>query len=182
MIEPAVLEPLKVSVEGLDSLNGAGWPEWVSLSLAAASLVLSCYVFFKNRSDSERQNETLRRLDLMKTLVLDPNMPKIYNTFDGLTRCLSNLRDRDCNRSEVEQELQSIFKNLNEDTLSIFFAIDQELYSRLKDASDNSRDILVENMADEGINLHVERMYNEHIMKHAQSLKQKIIEQLYNYK
>lgn len=68
-------------------------------------------------------------------------------------------------------------------TIPIYFlsAVDKKLYQKILDKSDNFRDILVANIGDEGVNIYVERQYNELIDKPYKDFKKTIIQDLFSY-
>lgn len=186
MITETQEKSIKVIVEGLSELNSTGWVEWIfniaTLIIAIVGLIISIVVFRKSRKDNEVQNNSTRKLELMKTLILDQNMSKFYDIFNRLFQCAEKLKNKTCNKEEVEEGIQSTLKELNENILLLFVAIDNTLYVSLLDESDRCRDSIVTSIGDEGINLYVEEKYKEHILKHLNLAKQQIIRKIYNYK
>lgn len=178
-------DPIFVVVEGLSELKSSGLTELlfniVTLIIAIASLILSIIVFKKKREDNEHHNNSSRKLELMKTLILEHNMPKFYEIFQHLEYCLNQLRNRDCNKQEIENELQPIFRNLNELFILPFYAVDKNLYNKMLSISDECRDKIVEGIGDEGINLYVEDKYKEKIQDNLVNAKNKIIHIIYNF-
>lgn len=186
MINPTQETPLRVVVEGLTDVNAPGVAEWIfnisTLIIAVAGLIISIVVFIKERKDSTKQSESSRRLELMKTLILDHNMPHFYEIFEKLSKSVERLKERICDKSIVESDIQEILRNLNETVILLFTAIDQTLYDNLLKESDNCRDNLVNSLSDEGLNLYVEAKYKKHVLDHINFAKNQIIKIIYNYK
>lgn len=91
------------------------------------------------------------------------------------------LRDPGANKVAVEQNIQVLFKGLNEKFIYFLSAVDNNLYDKILGKSDNFRDKLVANIFDDGINIHVERQYNELIDKPYKDFKKNIIQDLFGY-
>ncbi len=186
MINPTQESPLRVVVEGLSDINSPGVSEWIfniaTLIIAIAGLIISIIVFSKERKDSNNQSEASRKLELMKTLILDHNMPHFYSIFERLLKSVERLKERTCDKAEVEEDIQSILRNLNETVILSFIAIDQSLYESLIIESDNCRDNLVNSLSDEGLNLYVESKYKQHVLDHINNAKKHIISKIYNYR
>ena len=186
MINTPQETPLHVVVEGLTDVNAPSVAEWIfntsTLLIAVAGLIISIIVFIKERKASKDQNESSRRLELMKTLILDHNMPRFYAIFEQLYRSVEKLRDPTCDKSAVENDVQRILRDLNETVILLFISIDKTLYNRLLEESDSCRDNLVSSLSDEGLNLYVEDKYKKHILEHINFAKKQIIWRIYNFK
>lgn len=178
-------DSIRVVVDGLDKLSSTTPAEWimnvVTLLIALGGLVISIVVARMSRSDSHQQSISSRKLELMKTLILDHQMSVFYEHFKKLQDILARLKNQACNKRDVEKEIQPVFRSLNEELLVLFRAIDEKLYKDILDQSDQCRDKLVESIADDGINLFIENKYKEHIQQPLTSAQQEIIRIIYNY-
>lgn len=185
MILSAQDTPIHVVVEGLSETYTTSVGEWIvnvsTLIIALAGLLLSVIVFIKERKDSKDQSDSSRKLELMKTLILDHNMPKFYAFFDKLHDSVEKLKERTCDKAEIEHDIQGILRNLNETVLLLFTSIDPTLYESLLLESDKCRDKLVDSLSDEGLNLYVEEKYKKHILDHINLAKKHMIKKIYNY-
>lgn len=178
-------DSIRVVVDGLDKLSTTSPAEWImnviTLLIALGGLVISIVVARMTRSDSHQQSISSRKLELMKTLILDHQMSVFYEHFKKLQVILAKLKNKTCNKRDVEKEIQPVFRSLNEELLVLFRAIDEKLYKDILDQSDQCRDKLVESIADDGINLFIENKYKEHIQQPLTSAQQEIIRIIYNY-
>lgn len=178
--------PLRVAIESVPDLGGPSIVEWIiniaTLIIAAGGFLLSIYVFRQQRADSRAQTDSARRLDLMKTLILDQNIPEFYTIFRSLRNSTDTLLTSGCDRSQVEARIQSLLRELNEQILSLFRAIDSALYFTLINASDVCRDNLVDSLGNPNIDLSVEELYIQHVLSHLNTAKREMLRMIYEYK
>lgn len=142
---------------------------------------------FKRKKDQERekkeniQKEKERKITLLKGLVLDHNLKYLYTFFENIENELSQLKVKGTDKTIVEQQLQIRFKELGENFIISLSAAVPDLGKSIQDYSDEMRDSLINNIADEGINLWVEHYYNDKIKMVVDSGKVKIIKALFDY-
>lgn len=135
--------------------------------------------------DKEQEERTkqkrAQRIGYLKTLVYEENLPNLYIFFVELETELSKLKDQQANIGEIEKNLQTIFKNLRSKFIIVLSAAVPELGSQVQNIADTMHDQLVSNMSDEGVNLWVERYYNDMIKKVYEEGKVNIVSTLFNY-
>ncbi|MDE6769444.1 MAG: hypothetical protein K2J78_06955 [Muribaculaceae bacterium] len=177
--------PLRVAIESVPDLGTPSVAEWIiniaTLIIAGGGFILSIYVFKQQRADSRAQTDSARRLDLMKTLILDQNIPDFYRVFQSLRNSTDALLSPGCDRSKVEAKIQSLLRELNEQILSLFMVIDSALYMALIDESDVCRDNLVDSLGNPNIDLSVEGLYIQHVLSHLNRAKREMLRRIYNY-
>ena len=117
----------------------------------------------------------------MKILVLDYAMPRFYDIVETLAENLKPLKNSECNKKEVETNIQKTITKLREQFIVLFFAIDEKLYNDILIEADKCIDSIVESISDDGINLYVESKYKDHIQSKIKLMQQNIIKLLYNY-
>jgi hypothetical protein len=149
--------------------------------IALFNVGFAVYIYRTKDKKEDDNKEADRRIGLLKTLILDYNLKHVYSFFDDLETHLSVLRDPGANKVAVEQNIQVLFKELNEKFIYFLSAVDNNLYDKILGKSDNFRDKLVANIFDDGINIHVERQYNELIDKPYKDFKKNIIQDLFGY-
>lgn len=152
-----------------------------TVMIAFFNLAFAIYIFIMKDRKEDNNKEADRKINLLKTLVLDYNLKYVYSFFDELKAILSMLKDPEANKVFVEQNIQVLFKELNEKFIYFLSAVDNNLYSKILRKSDNFRDQLVANIFDEGINIHVDKQYNELIDKPYKVFKKDIIQDLFSY-
>lgn len=178
-------QPIKIVVESFPTDDSPKIIEWIvniaTLLIALGSLFMSVYVFREQRADTKANNDSVRKLNLMKTLILDQSMPYFYDIFKRLTQSTEKLKKQSCLRDEVEREIQSLLRELNEQIISLFLAVDSYLYRDLLDLSDDCRDNLVIGIGDLSLDFQIEELYRRHILNHIESTKREILRLIYNY-
>lgn len=136
----------------------------------------------ENKEQEERQRRKRElRIDYLKTIVYEQNLPRLYDFFSSLQKELQKLKDKDQNRSEIEKGIQELFKSFRSDFIIILSAAVSELGDTIQDECDTMRDGFVEKLSDEGINLWVEKYYNDNIKSVFERGKVNIINALFNY-
>ena len=146
------------------------------ISMVAIAVFNIFYVIKLNRlqsQDKEAQRKAERRIDLLKTIVLIPNLRKMYSFLDKLWQQLERLKlegENDKNtdkenavKQNIEPEIQKLFASLRSDFIIALNATAPSLGKKVERVSDNMRDKLLENMSDPGINLWVTNYFNDRI-------------------
>ncbi len=181
--------PVRIILEDLSELTSTSPAEWVlniaTLLIAVAGLVISIIVYSKGKEDAKALNDSSRKLELLKILVLEHNVKVFYDIFQKLNDATDKLKNQyyDSNhRDEVEKAVQSNLRDLNEKVLMLFRAIDAELYSGLLEESDKCRDNIVVSLGDETIELYHPENYKTYILDHINNAKQSMIRIMYHYK
>lgn len=136
----------------------------------------------KTDKESLIKEERNRRLSLLKTLILDYNLHYYYEIFEVIERQLENLRNRECDKTIIERDLQAQFRQLFEKFLNFLAIIDSDLFESVKKKCDDCRDDLVSDISDQGINLWVESQFNTKIKKKLQNTKESILSLIFEYK
>ena len=92
MMSPVPNDSIHVVVEGLHELSSTTPAEWtmnaITLLIALGGLITSIVVAIKSRSDNQSQTSSARKLELMKTLILDHQMSSFYEHFKKLQAVL----------------------------------------------------------------------------------------------
>lgn len=150
--------------------------------IAVVNIYLVIYYHSKGDKKQERIKENDRKVMMLKTLILDHNLDKFYNSYDEIEGHLKELKDRNCDKKELEKELQESFHRLFDNFINFLSAIDDNLYIALKDSCDKCRDTLLTNIADEGVNLNVDSKYRELIQVVIDENKREMLATLFKYK
>ncbi len=158
------------------------WAELISSGIWALLSIVITIILFKisskvNKSDKDSE----RKQSLMKILVLDYAMPRFYDIVETLAENLKPLKNSECNKKEVETNIQKTITKLREQFIVLFLAIDEKLYNDILIEADKCIDSIVESISDDGINLYVESKYKDHIQSKIKLMQQNIIKLLYNY-
>ena len=150
--------------------------------IAIFNAVLTIYIFCSNNKINESRQEADRKISLLKTLILDYNLSVFYDSFRNMESILSKLHEKECDKSEIEKNLQIEFRRLNEQFINFLNAVDSTLYQSLLVLCDKCRDELVTSLFDKGVNLWDPKKYEDLIVKPLNATKQKMLSDLFNYK
>ncbi|MBR1575545.1 MAG: hypothetical protein IJ654_03745 [Bacteroidales bacterium] len=165
------------------------------LSMVAIAAFNILYVIKLNKAqnlDKEEQRESERRMDLLKTIVLIPNLKKMYRFLDKLWTELEKLKlendvDKNADKEEavkkgIEPKIQALFALFRSDFIIALNATTPSLGKKVEEISDTMRDSLLSNMADEGVNLWVLKYFNDKIKSVYENGKMDMVNALFNYK
>lgn len=155
--------------------------KFATVAIALFNIGFAIYIYKTKDKKEDDNKEADRKISLLKTLILDYNLKYVYAFFEELEFCLSKLKNPEEEKKGIEQQIQILFKGLNEKFIYFLSAVDNNLYQKILDESDNFRDLLVANIGDEGVNIYVENKYNELIDKPYKEFKKNIIQDLFGY-
>ena len=161
------------------------------VAIAAFNIV---YVIMLNKSqnqDKAVQRKTERKMDLLKTIVLIPNLKKMYRFLDKLWAELEKLKleneaDKNADKEnavkkEIEPKIQALFASFRSDFIIVLNATAPVLGDKVEQISDTMRDTILSNMADSGINLWVTKYFNDKIKTIYEKGKMDMVNVLFNY-
>lgn len=164
------------------------------LSMVAIAAFNIVYVIKLNKAqnqDKETQRQSERRMDLLKTIVLIPNLKKMYRFLDKLWTELEKLKleseaDKNADKEkavkqEIEPKIQALFASFRSDFIIVLNATAPALGKKVEQISDTMRDTLLSNMADPGINLWVTKYFNDKIKSVYEKGKMDMVNALFNY-
>lgn len=163
--------------------------DWWAILEWILPLLVSVFIYYlgtlSNKKKEDKDDTTIeanRRMSLFKTLILDYNLKYVYDFFDKLDALLVKLKNKDCDKRALDPSIQNEFKMLNEKFIFLLMAVNNDFYSSILKLSDDFRDELVGNIADDGINLFIESKYTELIEKPSKSFKVKLLKALFEYR
>lgn len=175
--------------------KGDAFNNFIDICYKISMIIIALFNFFyayklnmfKKKKDEEKetnekiQKEKERKISLLKGLVLDHNLKHLYIFFTNIENDLSLLKKKEADKKQIEQQIQIRFKELGENFIISLSAAVPHLGKSIQDYSDEMRDSLINNIADEGINLWVEHYYNDKIKMVVDSGKVKMIKALFDY-
>ena len=164
------------------------------LAMVAIAVFNIFYVRMLNKAqnqDKETQRQSEHRMDLLKTIVLIPNLKKMYRFLDKLWTELEKLKlesevDKNTDKEnavkqEIEPTIQALFATFRSDFIIVLNATAPSLGKRVEQISDTMRDTILSNMADEGVNLWVLNYFNDKIKSVYEKGKMDMVNVLFNF-
>jgi hypothetical protein len=155
-----------------------------SIFIAIANVVLIIHIFRHNNKKDDSENEKIRKQHLLKTLVLDYNMSKLYSFYQEIHKETNTLLDNDLSNEDkqtINENLKEKAMDLRQNFIDILLAIDEGLYQMILTKIDELIDTLTNTIFDEGINLAFKPKYDEEISKRIRESKTAIIGVLFSY-
>jgi len=128
----------------------------------------------------EKKNDSDHKVALLKTLILDNNLPDFYDFFEDLEKETDKLKNEKANTKEIETEIQKVFRGLNEGFIDLLQGIDEDLYNGILAISDSTRETIILSMAEYKLN--VEKVHKEHITGPIAKMKKDVIRKLFEFK
>jgi hypothetical protein len=161
-------------------------------SVKVATLIIALVNLFllikftvdKNEKD-DKFKERERKIQWLKTLILDNNLLYFYDFFDALEVNLDKLKEvglNDEDKAKIEDSISNNFIKLRRKFSDTLNAIDQKLYKSIIDLSDDLQEKLVDSIFDKGVNLEHEPKYEELILSRLTVAKTNMLKVLFEYK
>lgn len=155
------------------------------LVIALANIVFVIYMFVKGHKNDVDAEERARKIDLLKTLVLDYNMEKFYSYFSKITKKVNDLKKSNINdgiKTEVNDYIMDEAIIVRQEFLVLLAAIDKKLYDSMLHQLDLLNDHLTNTIFDKGYNLSDDKKFKELITDHISDAEIALIKILFNYK
>jgi hypothetical protein len=152
--------------------------------IACANIYLAYFVFKENRKRDFSHKEKERKINLLKTVVLDYGMEHFYRFFENIEQEADKLKNKtlsDNDKKAINNALLSYGKTLEHKFTDLFFGINQDLRTKIYQTTDNLLDCFTKSIFDEGINLYAEDKFNDLIAKRIIDCKSEIIKTLFSY-
>lgn len=133
--------------------------------IAAMNIVLTIIIFIKNRDDSSQRESQHQRFELVRILILDHNMRKVYDFYDDVsTECKRLLAVCDTkDKQEINSTILEKSREFRLDFITLFNVVDPRLYKELLRITDNLTDGITNVIFDEGINLKHRPKFDEEV-------------------
>ncbi len=140
--------------------------------------------YFKNRKD-DVDKEKDRRIQLLKTLVLDHYLKHFYELFSKIQKELTlfklNSQSESTKNKQIEK-IDNLFIDLRRQFYDLLLAVDEDLYESVKDKADELQIELTISIKDPEIDLSDSTIYAEKIDEKIASTKAEIIKKLFHYR
>lgn len=169
--------------ESVDYLDIAFKSATICIALFNIYFATKIFRIKDRKEDSEKERD--RKIQLLKTLVLDHNLKHYYSIFDEIEAKLTELKApnlNDDNKSTIDTSVAELFIKLRRKFYDSLLAIDNALYDTIVDFSDKLQTDLTNAIFDPGINLSHTPKYDELIQEKVTNTKTEIIKKLFNYR
>lgn len=177
---PSVLPSMNNGIPWLDIASKIGL-----LFIAIFNFVFAVYIFIFRNIKEKQNREKDRKINLLKTLILDHALKHLYNFFDQLavkTEKLKNEKLEKKEKSIINEDLLSYFSCFRTNFIDSLIAIDRRLYDDILKETDYLQDHFSKSIFDEGINLYDQNKFKEIIEDQIRNTKTEILKLLFSYK
>lgn len=137
--------------------------------IAIINVILTLYIFLKERKDKETVEDKHSKFEMLRALILDENIGRLYDFYDVITEeCEKLLKSDDkATKDEVNNNILSEAKLFRLRFLTLFNVTDSVLYNDLLNICDALVDSITNSIYDEGLKL-------TNIPKFDQEIRQRI--------
>lgn len=173
------IEPHK----SIDYLDVAFKTATIFIAVFNAYFAIKIFRLKNQREDVDKEKD--RKMQLLKTLVLDHNLKYFYELFDKIETELLNLKQpnlTDTQKETIDTTIGDFFISLRRKFYDSLLAIDGNLYDGIKGKADKLQEELSNTIFDPGINLSHTPKYDELIKEKLSTAKTNIIKNLFAYR
>ncbi len=156
-----------------------------TICIAGFNAFFAVKIFKLKDKKDETEKEKDRKIQLLKTLVLDHNLKNYHLIFEKIENELSKLQTpnlSDIDKQEMDSRIGNHFIELRSKFYDSLLAIDDSLYERIKMKSDALQTLFTETIFDQGVNLTHLPKYDELIIQPMTTAKTEIIKALFTYR
>ncbi|MDI9337175.1 MAG: hypothetical protein QM539_01985 [Alphaproteobacteria bacterium] len=156
-----------------------------TVTIAILNLCFAIKIFYFKDKKDDKEKEKDRKMQLLKTLILDHNLKHYYSIFDDIKRNVEELKTDNLIEEKKQEEdkcLESSFIQFRNNFYDFLLAIDVDLYNGIKNEADILQAHLTNTIFDAGINLSHQSKFDELITQKISESQSKIIEILFKYR
>ena len=126
-------------------------------------------------------HKTIKKQNMIKSLILDYSMQHFYTFFDDITTETEKLKERNLTADEksiINDQIIKHERDFENKFITLLLVVDEQLYKSIKTSTDIMIDKFTEAIFDEGINLYNDDQFNSRIKNPMLSTKRIILEKL----
>jgi hypothetical protein len=158
----------------------------VAMVIIAGTNVYFAHKFFNFKNTKEDiDKEKDRKINWLKTLILDHNLKHFYVFFDQIESELMKLNTpnlNDIEKQAIDETNAEFFITIRRKFTDIFLVVDKKIYSDVMNSFDNLQSNLTETIFNQGINLSYKPKFEDEIMSKVCATKTEIINKIFNYR
>ena len=154
------------------------------ICIACFNLIFAIYIFIVKNKKDHNTNEKNRKINLLKTLILDNNLKFLYQYFEEIDNDTIKLKVADLTieqRKVINDSILEKGKLFRFKFIDSLNAIDNVMYKGFISNVDKLQDSITESIFDAGINLSHKPMFEEKITKTIVETKTILIKLIFNY-
>lgn len=155
----------------------------IVIAITNLFFVIKFFNLKSKKEDADKEKD--RRINWLKTLVLDHSLDSFYSFFDSLETELNKLKDQNItieDKKQVDDKIADQFIILRRNFTDTLIAVDDNLYKSVLGISDKFQTHLTDTIFDNGINLAHPPKYQQLILEKLTISKTEIIKILFGYR
>lgn len=156
-----------------------------TVCIAGFNVYFAVKIFRLKDKKDDNEKERDRKMQLLKTLVLDHNLKNYHSIFEDIEKHLILLQKENLtniDKQAIDIDIADLFIQLRSKFYDSLLAIDDNLYESIKIKADALQTHFTETIFDPGINLTHMPKYDELINQKLTTVKTEIIKKLFNYR
>ena len=156
-----------------------------AIFIAGFNAYFAVKIFRLKSEKDENEKERDRKIQLLKTLVLDHSLIHFHSFFETLEESLHELQKpnlTDDQKEIIDEKNATYFIGLRSKFYDSLLAVDETLYEEIKNDADNLQSHLTDTIFDGGVNLSHLPKYDELISQKLTTAKTNILKKLFNYR
>lgn len=157
-----------------------------AMIIVAGTNVYFAHKFFNFKNQKEDvDKEKDRKINWLKTLILDHNLKNYYSFFDDLELELNKLKILNLTNSDkqkIDENNAELFVTIRRKFIDILLVVDKKIYNKIQSLFDKLQEELTETIFNQGINLNHQPKFDEEIMSKISSTKTDVIKEIFNYR
>jgi hypothetical protein len=165
-------------------------PDYLDIAFKSATILIAAInVFFAVRifrvKTKKDDTDKDRKIQQLKTLVLDHNLKHFYDFFDKIEVELAALKQpnlTDEQKKDIDDKVGDHFISVRRKFTDTLLSVDQSLYDSTLGLTDKLQEYLSLSMFDAGVNLSHAPKYDEIISEKLTTTKTDIIRKLFSYR
>ena len=156
-----------------------------TICIAGFNALFAVKIFRLKNEIDDTEKERDRKIQLLKTLVLDHNLKNYHSILESIEFQLSSLQKlgiSDEDKKVIDTKIGDLFIQLRSKFYDSLLAIDDTLYESIKTKADDLQTYLTDTIFDAGINLAYQPKYDELITQKLTTTKTEIIKTIFSYR
>lgn len=149
--------------------------------IALVNIGLTVYIFITGRKDSSKSELMSRQFELLRTLVLNSNIDRLYDFYKNVAKhceALISHNDR-ATKKKVNDAVIAEQAAFRRDFITLISVVDKNLSQELKVLTDSLVDGITETIFDEGVNLKHQPKFDELISQSISKNRVEFLSKLY---
>jgi len=179
----SVQEPVNTSLALIDYVD-IGFKAATFIT-AVSNLIFAILIYKLKNKKEDIDKEKDRRINWLKTLVLDYNLDHFYAFFDNVEPDLYRFKQTgltDSQKQDIDAKVADHFITLRRKFIDSILAVDQTLYDNILIKSDSLQEHITNSVFDQGINLIHGPKFDDVLLKKLNETKTEIVKLLFSYR